>query len=39
MIDVSNLYTNLGGSSKFSFVMAGVGNLYAKLGAYFKYFS
>jgi len=36
---VSNLYTNLGGYFKLSFVTAEVGNLYAKLWGYFKYFS
>ena len=32
MTSVSNLYTNLGGYFKLSFVTAEVGNLYVKLG-------
>jgi hypothetical protein len=38
MIYATNLYTNYSSYSEFSFVMADVGNLYAKLGGYFVYF-
>jgi hypothetical protein len=39
MTYVGNLYTNIGGYSGLSCVMAMVGNLDAKLGGYFMYFS
>jgi hypothetical protein len=39
MIDVDNLYVNIGGYFELSFITAEVGNLHAKLGDYFMYFS
>ena len=39
IIEVDNLYINLGGYSELSFVMADVSNLYTKLGGYFMHFS